>query len=375
MRAELLTEARELSASLTATLATSPLSEVGARLSGLLVGVSHAVEGGGRVEHLRAAIGSVKATKRLLPEAFGPRFMFDAALITEIREEWEAAGARVSRAIVPRYGSGGWSFCRVPMPSEDRQSAHVMRVLSFPGSDRLSDIDLPDYGWLFHELAHDSFYRPGNRFADRFSAVLSSRIRSLKLRGTADTGTAARLAAEHLEMLEGYWTPRADQRDWAHEIASDVAALWAIGPPFLGCFIRLITSNPERALSAADQHPPYLTRASALVLAAGRLGWSDDGRALEEELSTVRELEGIDRSALAFGDQELVESAVNVALEACGALSIPVMTADRYARLRIIADADAAGLTGTALVAVSSVLERHLTPSAYRAWLDSAIRV
>lgn len=369
-----MTEARELADSLTTTLASSPISEVGERLCELLEGASRAVEAGHPLEQLRIAIGSVRSIRRFLPETFGPRFMFDAALITQIREEWDQAGARLSRAIIPRYASGGWSFCRVPMPSEDGQNAHVMRVLSFPGSDRLADIDLSEYGWLFHELAHDSFYRPDNPFRDSFSATLSARIRSLKLRGAADSAAAAQLAGRRVEMVERYWTPRADQCDWAHEIASDVAALRAIGPSFLACFTRLLTANPERALSASDQHPPHLTRAVALVLAAERLGWADEAWALEQEVAIIREQEDVDRSALVFGDQELVEGAVTVALPACDALSIPVMSPQRYAVLRTVGEVDAAQLTGTALVAASVILQRRLPASSYRAWLDAAVR-
>ncbi len=374
IRAELLSEARELSASLTARFATSPLSEVGARLSGLLDGVSHAVDAGHPPQQLRVAIGSVRSIKRFLPEALGARFIFDAELITQIREEWEKAGARLSGAIIPRYAGDGWSFTRVPMPSEDPENAHVMRVLSLPGSDRLADIDLSEYGWLFHELAHDSFYRPHNGFADRFGAVLNSRIRSLKLRGAADGGATARLSDQRLGTLESHWKPRRDQCDWAHEIASDVAALWAIGPAFVACFTRLLASNPQRAIGAGGQHPPHMTRASALVLAAERLGWPDDAWSLEEEVAIIRQRNEIDRSALVFGDQELLESAVNAALESCTALSIPAMTAERYAALRNVSEADAARLAGSELIAVSAILRQRLSAPRYRAWVDSVVR-
>lgn len=374
IRAELLSEARELSASLTARFATSPLSEVGARLSELLDGVSHTVDAGHPPGQLRVAIGSVRSVKRFLPEGLGPRFMFDAGLITQIREEWGKAGARLSGAIIPRYAGDGWSLTRVPMPSEDPENAHVMRVLSFPGSDRLADVDLSEYGWLFHELAHDSFYRPHNRFADRFGAALSSRIRSLRLRGAADGGAAGRLSDQRLGTLESHWKPRRDQCDWAHEIASDVAALWAIGPAFIACFTRLLASNPERAFNAGDQHPPHMTRASALVLAAERLSWAEDAWSLEEEVAVIRQRNEIDKAALVFGDQELLESAVNAALESCSALSIPAMTTQRYAALGNVSEADAAQLTGSALVAVSAILRRRLSSPLYRAWVDSVVR-
>jgi hypothetical protein len=353
--------------------AASPLEVVGERLGQLLDGVSDAVRNGATPQHLRVAIRSVRDTIRLLPATLGPRFLFDIELVSQIRQEWEDFGGKLSPAIAPRYANA-WSIGRVPMPTDDPHAAHVMRILTFPGADRLSDIDLTEYGWLFHELAHDSFYRVDHRFRESFGDILSARTRTLRLRSAADRGAAARLSDERLKKLDGYWKPRLDQQDWAHEIASDVAALWAIGPAFLTSFMRLLVNHPERALSAADQHPPYLTRALALVLGAQQLGWTDESWGLEEEIALVRRDAAVDASDLIFADEELVEGAVMSALESCAALTIPKMTSQRYLELRSMSETETLRLEGTALVAAATICRARQGAYGYQAWLERVVR-
>jgi hypothetical protein len=287
-------------------------------------------------------------------------------------QEWEDAGARVSGAVVPRYASA-WGFGRVPMPSEDGRRAHVIRVVTLPGEDRLGDIDLSDDPWLFHELAHDAFYGVGHHFREDFDAILGARFRALRIRAAADIGGAARHASQHLDQLEEYWRPRRNQRDWAHEIATDVAALWTVGPAFLLRFTQLLVAEAHRASIAADQHPSYLTRAEALTGAAERLGWSNEAWALDEEVRQVRAREDLNRSQLVYADPELIAGAVEAALAAVAALSIPRMTPERFAEVRAAAAEDPTKLSGTGLVACAAICRNNCKAADYQRWHERAI--
>lgn len=369
---ELRLEARDLLGSLEATPLSSPLRAIAERLISFLGGILCAIDYGQAPISLRQAIATARGIMSLVPGTFGRRFDFDAMVIASVLDEWARAGARVSPFTIPRY-SPAWGYYRVIMPSEDVNHAHVVRVVTFPGADRVSDIDLSDYPWLIHELAHDAFYRSEHRFRAVFGAQLEARLNQLRLRAGADTGSAARRATQNLETLARYWTPRADQHDWAHEIATDITALWALGPGFLMRFTRLVADDPHRSCQAADQHPPYVTRAEALALGAERLQWADEAWELREELRTLRERVEGDATALVYADPELILAAVEAAFESCRALSIPRMTAARFARLRRACESEAALFTGIDLIAAAAIARVHFNAADYATWHDELV--
>lgn len=369
---ELRAEAEELSRALAATLGCSPLRAVADRLVDLLEGVVCAVDNGQSPAQLRTAIAAARGTASMLPGTFGRRFHLDAAVISTVLGEWAEAGARISPFMIPRY-TAGWGYYRVIMPSEDQERAQTVRVVTFPGADRLSDVDLSDYPWLIHELAHDAFYRPTHHFRATFSTQLQTRLQQLKLRAAADTGSAAQQAARHVETIARHWTPRPDQRDWAHEIATDVVALWSLGPAFLMRFTRLLVDQPTSAWSAADQHPPHVTRAEALVLAAERLGWTEEAWALGEEVRLLREQPGLVTDALVYADSDLLRAAVDASLDACRVLSIPAMKPERFAVIRSACHSRSAALTGIDLIAAGAIARASLNAADYATWLDEVI--
>lgn len=369
---EFLTEAEELSRSLSHAIET-PLRPVAERLIALLEGTVCAATSGESADSLRRAIGAVRRITAALPNSFGRRFHFDAAVIASVLEEWAAAGASTSPFTTPHYFRE-WGYYRVPMPSEDLERAHVVRVVTFPGADRLSDIDLCDYPWLIHELAHDAFYRRGHRFRESLDMCVQRRLQQLKLRASADTGRAARQAELHVEAIAHHWTPHPSQQDWGHEVATDIVALWSLGPAFLMRFTRLLVDDPRSAWIAADRHPPCLARAAALVLAAQRLGWSEAAWALEEELKLLHQGPERRTDALVHADPELLQAAVTASLEACQALSIPSMKPERFQALRAACHApSAADLRGIDLIAAGAIARATLGASDYSRWLNETI--
>lgn len=366
---ELQREAEALTHALAELYGNSPLAEVGTRLINSLEGVAHAVAAGQPAYTLARAIASARWTRDALPQSFGDRFHFDALLVQAVLKRWSGPGAAFSHFCVPRYGRG-WGFSKVPMPSEDRNVLHTVRVISFPGSDRLVDIDLSDYPWLLHELAHDALFT-SREFMQAFSKCLIQRIRTLKLRASADHGSAALRAAERIATLERYWTPQSTQLDWAHEVAVDVAAFWSLGPTFSLCFRRLLDDGAVDVYSATDQHPPYLTRAQALLQAAERLGWSDEAWALREQIR-LRRAEG-DSGLLVYGDSEILNAVVEESCLACELLNIPRMTSTEFDEMQQEANGGATVPFGIGMIVLGGLQKTRLSSSEYGTWMERLI--
>lgn len=367
---DLQSEAQTLAQSVTAAYADTPLTEVGTRLKELIEGVAASASSSGSDASLAQTLATVRGFRRALPETFGDRFQFDSLLIQAIIKEWSAFGARFSGFIVPRYGPE-WGFYKIPMPSEDDKSAHMICVVSFPGGDRLGDVDLSDYAWLLHELAHDAFYS-SRYFVDNCGKRLTDRLRVLKLRSTADVGRAAARAADHIAALERYWGPKLNQQDWAHEVAVDVAALWALGAPLTMQFRRLMDSEDVNVCVATDQHPPYVIRAQALAQAADYLGWRDEAWALQE-IIRVRTGES-PNDLLVYGDAEILKAVVEESLRNCELLKIPRMTKERLEIVQLIDEPKTDVPFGSAMIQLGSLQRSMLTAGEYRSWLESLLR-
>jgi hypothetical protein len=366
---ELQREAQALADALAVLYEDSPLAEVGARLIDSLEGVAHAVAAGQPARTLAQVIAAARRIRDSLPQSFGDRFYFDASIIQAVRKRW-SGDAMFSDFCVPRY-ERGWGFYKVPMPSEDRAVGHTVRVITFPGSDRLADVDLSDYAWLLHELAHDAFFT-SRCFMEAFSKRLIHRLRTLKLRASADRGSAASRGTEHIANLEHHWTPLLTQQDWAHEIAVDVVAFWSLGPAFTLCFRRLMDSGTVNVLSATDYHPPYLTRAQALLQAAERLGWSDEVWALREQIRLGSE-EG-DSDLLVYGDPEILDAVVEESCLACERLNIPRMTQVEFNIMQRAASTGAVVPFGTDTIVLGGLQKTRLTSSEYAEWMGRLIK-
>src|SRR5882762_7019739 len=91
---ELRIVAEILSRELAATLGPSPLHPVAECLVDLLEGVLCAADNGQSPAQLRQAIAAARGISSMLPDTFGRRFDFDAAIIGAALGEWADAGAR-----------------------------------------------------------------------------------------------------------------------------------------------------------------------------------------------------------------------------------------------------------------------------------------
>ena len=81
-----------------------------------------------------------------LPHSFGPRFMFDSAMIKAISEEWRQQGTYISDLIVPSP-SDNWGHLSVTYARPGGTSLPV-DLIHFPGGRNLEGVDFIDSAGL-----------------------------------------------------------------------------------------------------------------------------------------------------------------------------------------------------------------------------------
>jgi hypothetical protein len=297
----------------------TPLGVIGAELKktlGPLLGGDDGVVVSG---HVNDVIAHVSDLLSVLPKSFGQRFTFDAALIHALMDEWNPA-LKLRRLALPAYDPR-WGYRRLAMPSSNRESTLVFDLFFIPGRDVLDEVDLLDYPWIVHELAHCLMHVHSREFPDAFRPNLQKHFRDLRLLAVADRGRAREKADAAMRQVEEFWTPANDQRDWAHEIAFDVCALWTCGPAFLGAFHNTLRDlNPGPFIKKQD-HPPYIVRVEALIDAAKKLHFdrysADLSEVLRNHLKAVEQV-GKKNDLLLFAPNNLVGDCVSAAISVAG---------------------------------------------------------
>ena len=256
------------------SLTQSPLESVGRKLidylEWLLSGIETDTVSGPTIESILQFVDDIFAR---VPKSFGDRFDFDALLIREIMREWESSKTRFPSMIVPSYGNE-WSHSAIGMPPENGREAHIVKIITLPGDDFLDEINLLDYAFLLHELAHELFSLSGDLFRIPFNERLDGRLHSLRRRSIADGhDVTKRRHQDVIDNIESYWRATNNRPDWAHEFAADIVALWACGPVYIDRLVDTIRRKNQRPFELKQEHPPYAARFDALSKACFQLGW------------------------------------------------------------------------------------------------------
>src|SRR5258708_1346846 len=292
----------------------TPLVAIGAELEKTLEPLLAAQEAdiGGPVNHLVEHLNDLLSA---LPTTFGQRFMFDAALIPTLMDEWNP-NLKLRRGALPKYDPH-WGYRRVPMPSLNRDSTLVFDLFFIPGREVLDDVDLLDYPWIMHEMGHCLLNLIPSEFPAAFRVGLEKHFRNLRLLAVADRGRAREKAGAALRQVEQCWTPARDQRDWAHEIAFDVFALWTCGPAFISAFHNTLKDLIPDPFIKKQDHPPYIVRVAALISAAKKLrfdsylrGLSDTHRSQCQAVAHA----GKKNDMLLFAPDNLIQDCVDAAI-------------------------------------------------------------
>ena len=353
----------------------SPLQAVGDRLAQCLSQTEEAVTCGLLATEQTRPVGeSILTCLDALPNSFGERFFFDAWLIQSVATHWSAAGPRFSSMVVPKYADT-WGHLSVPMPGDDRARTHVVDVILLPGDDGLESVDLLDYPWLCHELGHNLHFR-NDEFAVRFRPGLDRRLSSIRSRSVADRGAARTKSAAMIEKIRQFWTPTPTHKNWPHEIAADLTAVWTVGPSFLATVQDFLEQEHLDPYLLRQEHPPYDVRVAAMVDAAERLGWGDYAAPLREIKSAWASgsyKAGRTNELAALADVDLISACVTEALAFCHQTQLPRATPEHIETLRESLERDDGIEPGTDLLITGWLAEKHFDENAFGNWQNSIV--
>jgi hypothetical protein len=356
--------------------ANTQLAAIGDMLGTIISDVQRSVEVGGSSSEDSERIATyVARVLEFLPSSFGDRFTFDTQVIYALTEEYEQGTALFSRMLVPKP-SQAWGHQTVPMPSSDGKTAHVVDVIHLPGDDNLADINLLDYPFICHELGHNILFRDGDAFITAFGQELDAMLTAIQRQTLGIRGSSKQVADATTEQVRRYWTPTADQYNWAHEIAVDVISLWLCGPAYLAALQDVMEADGLNPYQLGQSHPPYEIRARALIDAAGRLGWAYYTGAIQGLLDRWSSTAPPDERTnlhVACGDPRLLSGAVSAAIQTCEALSLPCCTP---ARIAAVEDRERQGQPlefGTDVILAAWLIHGRSTDAAYQEWERATI--
>ena len=314
--------------------AVSPLSAVADALQRALEAGSQA--GISPTEMTALAEYIVKITDRL-PQTFEERFWFDAALIQAIANAWSEEPLFPSM-LVPAYDRE-WGHARLPMPlSEPANSQgfrlHVLELILFPRSPNLREVNLLEYPWLAHELAHSLMFRFDELLVKRVDPVFSSIVRRRRLAAAADRDRIRTVALSAINEFQTLWRPTPDHRNWTHEISADLIAASLLGPVYFAAFTDLLDGDSKNPYQVSPGHPPYVLRVTALQRIGNRLGFpTKDLDRLEDSFAKSRWRSGRSNKLLSLADAELVEAILEGVQHLCKNLRLRPWNAGRVKEL------------------------------------------
>lgn len=328
-------------------------------------------------EILKIFLSQVGTILRILPESFGERFWFDAQMISAICTEWNGNTQRLSGTILPRHGNE-WAhesaFIPLGAKNEDRK---VINVITIPERDDLMDIDLLVYPWICHELAHNVFYYDDSLFVKIFKNHLDSFLRSLQLRALPDQGSAKSKSQAVINTIAEFWNPGLTQKNWAHEMAMDIVALWTCGPAFLATFQEVIEDTAIDPYHVDRVHPPYAVRTIGLIRASDELGWTEYATGLSKRLRIWRKskwAKRVDNKYLMLAEPRLTEAAVDCTLMTCKSFSLPRCSSETIQRIERLVARDEVPQFGADLIIAAWLVRMKQDEQSFTHWETSVLR-
>lgn len=333
------------------------------------------------VSHVQGIVDSIQAIDSELPDPrmWGSRIEFDFWLLQAILDELGAEGYPSRPTLIPVYRAE-WGHAGRILPAAlgtDEPAYPRLDLMYFPGEDNLAEIDLRQYAWLYHELGHAILERYGGTFRAKIGVTVTKFLDRQSRVSLADKGIARSNSQKMLVALRKYWNSTAANLGWPGELACDILALWATGPAYLSEFGRRARNERWAPFEVTDQHPPYFSRAQALLQAAGQLGWKTELAGVAELLAEWRAAEP-DASVMNrfanFAQTELVQACVEHSLSACQALRVPRCDVNRMEQVRTCLKAGKAPDIGTDLIISAQLSAQEMDTSSYNRWQERVVR-
>lgn len=275
-------------------------------------------------------LNSIYQIVQILPESFNERYLFDHYTIESICERWNKKSQILSFPLITKhYQEWAHQSTLSPVDAQNGQAKSI-NLICFPGEDRIDNIDLLEYPFLFHELGHNLLFYTHPIFADKFTKELDTILASIRLRAISDKGLAKSRTEEILQKISHYWLPKDNQKDWSHEIAVDLIALWACGPAFLKAFQLELDHNTPNPFLLDDVHPPYAFRIEVILTASEKLGFQRYSNELEKLLDKWRyspkdkDFYSLNNLYQALTSEKLKEAIISVSFAVFRELSIPI---------------------------------------------------
>lgn len=323
-------------------LAGTPLEPIGCKLLQLMA-TSAAADNDGANDQGQAVLYHVRGLLDLLPDATRPRFTFDTLMIQAVATAWRAAPHPLSGAIVPCYGDE-WHLTRKQLiPAQEVGQIHVLELLTIRGENNEQHVDLSEYGWMVHELAHSLLYRNAEIVIPLATGRLDPLLRDLRVAGVADRGHTKSIKQRSTDQVIDFWTPTQNQINWVHELIVDIIGIGTAGVAYGRNYLEETSGQHLRPFELTQSHPPLAIRACALLQAAEQLGWTELAPLLHARLKSwatdpaYEEPENLYRAATA---EELVSAAVEAGFDVISALKLPLCTPAQSdaAKVRIAGD-------------------------------------
>lgn len=295
------------------------------RMLGKLVEGSRGADGTWNSDESQAALRHVGRLVDRLPSEQGTRFIFDTLMIQSFAETWGHSENRLSGVIVPSYGRE-WHLDRQPLyPGEQPDQIHMLEFLVIRGENRVSDMDLTEYGWMVHELAHSFLYKNSATAIRAMTERLQTPLCDIQAGSLPDRGHAKLVRKSQADQIKSFWWPTGNQYNWSHELVIDVIGIATAGAAYGRVFLDDTGGAPVRPYELTQSHPPLAVRCTALRVAAERFGWSElaEMLAARSEQWTASEYgEPSNLYRAATGD-ELVAAGIDAAFDIIRDLNLP----------------------------------------------------
>jgi hypothetical protein len=347
----------------------TPLQDVGDRLRTFGIGIISAIQAGtGKLDQALKAANYLDHTITALPNSFKSRFYFDAAMIQALSDLWNCGRVRLSSMIVPRHGFS-WGHSRQRMPSEDKEKAHCVDLIYFPGEDIQDEIDLLEYPFICHELGHYVFQENECQFSEKFEHSLNMMVGQFQLRTLSDRGSTKDRAQRTIQDIYQFWHPTPSHKNWAHELAMDIIALWTCGPAYLDVFDdQLENCNPYQV---DQEHPPYEVRAIALTEAGRQLGWENQIPKLLQRIENWRHPKSKIRRTnryITLANAGLIRECIAFAFQTCDSLALPKCTKDTVEEVKSVLDRGETPDFGLHAILSAQMVRRKCNERDYETW-------
>lgn len=358
-------------------LKSSPLAPIVDKLEQGLTFLKAALTSGSCSRtHFDFVLSQTNAVVQALPKQFGSRFWFDAQMIHAIKENWNGDVQRLSYYLIP-VNRDEWGHQGVFVPVGDQLERRIsINLIQFPGGSELNDISLLDYPFLCHELAHNLYFFNDSFFRKSFSEKLRVAVAKLRLQAISDQGTAKTMSERIRRQIQTYWQPTDNHKNWAHEIAMDLAGVWTCGPAYVAALLYELDTDQKNPFLLTQEHPPYAVRVDALILACIELGWEQEAVELRRVSSKWRksaQARQISNQYVAAADSDLIAQCVDCALAACQHHSLPKCDRETLARIKHLISQNETPDWGTDLI-LAAHLKYELDKANYERWEQTAIR-